>query len=198
MKTIPFEHTLSEEEIAYLQTLIGRTLSGIGSDAIFIEPSHPGKWAFYAWIELSTWGDNLVKRLEYDFDETYGGNDFIELRIKLFDRNRVTLNAHIHFSDDLLTIQKIETYGYDSEYIIKNICGDIPKFSLKDKEKYNEKMAIENTILIYGTNGRRLWIECLEPISKIIVTMDEGYIEERLRLSNPDCNAKMNLKRTIV
>jgi hypothetical protein len=198
MKTIHFDHTLLEKEISYLQELIGKDLCGIDSDSISIEPSHPEKWNFHKWIEFSNWNDNIIQRLEYSFDETYCGNDFIELRIESSYRERRALNANISFSGkDKLTILKIETYGYDSEYLTSNICGDISKVDLKKNEQYNEKMTLENSMLLYGTNGKRIWIECQYPYLNLIVTMDEVYIQKILSEGELEFNAKMNLKREI-
>ncbi|MFN8308840.1 MAG: hypothetical protein U0T73_02655 [Chitinophagales bacterium] len=92
---------------------------------------------------------------------------------------------------------KIETYGYDSEYLTKNICGDIPKEDLKSNEQYCEKITIENSILIYGANGKRIWIECQYPMLDLLVTMDDFHIQKRLSESELEFNAKMNLKREI-
>ncbi len=198
MKTILFDHTLLEKEICHLQELIGKDLCGIESDSISIEPSHPEKWKFHKWIEFLNWNDNIIQRLEYSFDETYSGNDFIELRIESFNRERRALNADISFAGkDKFTIVKIETYGYDSEYLTKNICGDIPKEDLKSNEQYCEKITIENSILIYGANGKRIWIECQYPMLDLLVTMDDFHIQKRLSESELEFNAKMNLKREI-
>lgn len=198
MKTIHFDHTLLEKEISHLQELIGKDLCGIESDSISIEPSHPEKWKFHKWIEFLNWNDNIIQRLEYSFDETYCGNDFIELRIESFNRERRALNADISFAGkDKFTILKIETYGYDSEYLTNNICGDMPKVDLKSNEQYNEKITIENSILIYGANGKRVWIECQYPMLDLLVTMDEFHIQKRLSESKLEFNAKMNLKREI-
>ncbi len=198
MKTIHFEHKLLEKEISHLQELIGKDLCGINSDYISIEPSHPEKWKFHKWIEFSNWNDNLIQRLEYSFDETYCGNDFMELRIESSHRERKALNGNISFSGkDNFTILKIETYGYDSEYLTKNICGDKPNEDLKSNEQYNEKTTIENSILIYGANGKRIWIECQYPTLDILVTMDEFHIQKRLCKIELEFNAKMNLKRKI-
>lgn len=198
MKTIHFDHTLLKKEISHLQELIGKDLCGIESDSISIEPSHPEKWKFHKWIEFLNWNDNIIQRLEYSFNETYCGNDFIELRIESLKKERRALNADISFSGkDKFTIHKIETYGYDSEYLTSNICGDIPKEDLKSNEQYNEKITIENSILVYGANGKRIWIECKYPMLDLIVTMDEVYIQTRLSENELKFNAKMNLKREI-
>lgn len=198
MKTIHFNHNLLEKEISHLQELIGKDLCGINSDSISIEPSHPEKWEFHKWIEFSNWNDNMIQRLEYSFDETFCGNDFIELRIELSNRERRALNANISFSGkDKFTTLKIEIYGYDSEYLTNNICGDIPEEDLKSNEQYNEKITTENSILIYGANGKRVWIECQYPMLDILVTMDEFYIQKRLSERELEFNAKMNLKRVI-
>jgi len=198
MKTKHFDHTLLEKEIIHLQELIGKDLCGIESDSISIEPSHPEKWKFHKWIEFLNWNDNIIQRLEYSFDETYCGNDFIELRIESFNGERRALNADISFSgEDKFTIIKIETYGYDSEYITSNICGDMPKANLERNEQYKEKITIENSILIYGANEKRIWIECQYPRLDLLVTMDEFHIQKRLNESELKFNAKMNLKRKI-
>jgi hypothetical protein len=198
MKTIDFEHTLLKNEVSYLQELVGKDLSGIGSDNISIEPSHPEKWVFHKWIEFSNWNDNMVQRLEYSFDETYGGRSFIELRIESLEIERRTLNAHISFSgQDKFTVLKIETYGYDSEYLTRNILGDIPKEDLKSNEQYNEKTSTENSLLIYGTNGKLIWIECQGTTLDLLVTMDEIYVQSRLNTNELEFNLKMNLKREI-
>jgi hypothetical protein len=198
MKTIHFDHSLLEKEISHLQELIGKDLCGIESDSISIEPSHPEKWKFHRWIEFLNWNDNIIQRLEYSFDETYCGNDFIELRIESFNRERRALNADISFAGkDNFTIQKIETYGYDSEYLASNFFGDIPKVDLKSNEQYNEKTTIENSMLLYGKNGKRIWIECQYPSLDLIVTMDDVYIQTRLSANEFKFNAKMILKREI-
>jgi hypothetical protein len=106
MKTINFEHILSDKEISHLQKLIGKDLCGIGSDSISIEPSKPETWMFHKWIEFSNWTDNLIQRLEYSFYETYSGDDFIELRIESLTRERKALNADISFAgNDKFTIK---------------------------------------------------------------------------------------------
>ena len=198
MKTIHFNHTLLKQEISCLQELIGKDLCGIESDSISIEPSHPEKWMFHKWVEFLNWNDNRIQRLEYSFNETYCGNDFIELRIESLEKERKALNADIRFAGkDNFTIQKIETFGYDSEYLTINICGDLPKAELKSNEPYNEKITLENAMLIYGTNGKRIWIECQYSMLGLIVTMDEVYIQSRLSEHELKCNAKMTLKREI-
>ena len=198
MKTIHFDHSLLEKEISHLEELIGKDLCGIESDSISIKPSHPEIWKFHKWIEFLNWNDNNVQRLEYSFDETYCGDDFIQLRIESFEKEKRALNADISFAGkDKFTIVKIETYGYDSEYLTKNICVDIPNEDLKNNEQYIEKMTIENSILIYGANGKRIWIECQYPMLDLLVTMDEVHIQKRLSESELEFNAKMNLKREI-
>ena len=147
---------------------------------------------------ISNWNDNNIQRLDYSSDETYCGKDFIELRIESFNRERRALNDNISFSGkDKFTILKIETYGYDSEYLTNNIYGDIPKEDLKSNEQYNEKITIENSILFYGANGKRVWIECQYPMLDLLVTMDELQIQKRLNESKLEFKAKMNLKREI-
>jgi hypothetical protein len=198
MKTINFEHILSDKEISHLQKLIGKDLCGIGSDSISIQPSLPELWRFHKWIEFSNWTDNLIQRLVYSFDETYSGDDFLKLRIESLNRERKALKADISFAgNDKFTIQKIETYGYDSEYEVENLSDNIPKVDLKRKEKYNEKMRSENAILLYSTNGKQIWVECLYPYLELIVTMNQVYIEKRKSLIETEFNAKMKLKREI-
>ncbi len=154
---------------------------------------------FHKWIEFSNWTDNLIQRLEYSFYETYSGDDFIELRIESLTRERKALNADISFAgNDKFTIQKIETYGYDSEYEVENLFDNTSKVDLKRKEKYNEKMRSENVILLYSTDGKRIWVECMHPYLELIVTMDQVYIEKRINLIETEFNAKMKLKREII
>lgn len=195
MKTIHYDHNLFEAERGHLQDLIGRDLCGIGSDTVSIDPSHPELWDFHKWIELTNWNDNTILRLEYSYDETYSGNDFIELRIESIERERRALNASVSYGGaSMFTVKRIETYGYEWDCLTENVFGNIQNEALISKEQYHEKVTIENSMLIYGANGKRIWIECQHSTLDLIVTMDEVYIERRLSESMPESNARMNLK----
>ncbi|MBS1560247.1 MAG: hypothetical protein JSS89_01445 [Bacteroidetes bacterium] len=196
MKTIHFDHSLFDTERSYLQDLIGKDLCHIGSNSIAIDPSHPELWSFHKWIEIANWSNTTTLRLEYSYGDTYNGNDFIELRIESIERERRALNADVSFGGaSKFTIQKIETYGYEWDSTGRYGGPDILKENLLHDEQYNEIATIENSLLLYGANGRRIWIECECPTLDLIVSMDEEYIRTKLGLSLPEANGRVNRKR---
>lgn len=195
MKTVHFDHSLFDTESGYLQDLVGKGLCSIGSDSVEIDASHPDSWDFYKWIEIID-SNNKILRLEYSYDETYNGNDFIELRIESIERERRALNVDVRFRGaSKFTIHKIETYGYEWDSTRRYRGPDIPKENLLHDEQYNEIATIENSLLLYGANGKRIWIECECPTLNLIVSMDEEYIRTKLGLSLPEANGRVNRKR---
>jgi hypothetical protein len=198
MKKIEFVHILTQEEEINLKRLIGKSLCSIGSNSISIEPNKPEIWKFYKWIELSNWDDNDTIRLNFSYDETYCLDEFVELRIECSEKERKALNAHISFSgENMFNIEKIETYGYDSEYKTKNQCKNLPEIGLNENEEYTEVVQSENIILLYGAKGKKILVECEFPYLELRVTMNEDEIKKRLDLEEFEFNAKMKLKRTI-
>lgn len=198
MKSIEFKHQLVSQEVIFLKRLIGKDICGIGSDSISIEPSNPELWSFHEWVEISNWNDNGVLRLDYSYDETYSLDDFITLRVKYKERDRKASKAQISFSGkDKFTIDRIETYGYDSEYEVLNLCGNLSKPELSKHEKYIERSQSENIIILYSQDGKSIIVECQYSYLQLLVTLNNKYIEDRLNAKEPKFNAKMILKRKI-
>ena len=183
MKTIIFEHSLSEKEKIFLQNLIGKDLCGISSDMISIQANKPERWYFNDWIELSNWNDKSVLKISYSFSETYSLVDFIVIKFESIQKESKALNASIGFGGDgEFTIQKIEIYGYNYETSALNYCGNLENDKLTENEEYIEVMRSEEVILIYGSNNKRLLIECQSAFSEISVTMNEKYISNKINL----------------
>ncbi len=185
MKTIRFEHSLSEKEKIFLQNLIGKDLCGISSDLVSIQANKPERWCFNEWIELSNWNDKSVLKISYTYSETYSLVDFIEIKFESIQKERKALNASLGFGGDgEFTIQKIEIYGYDYEILAQNYCGNLENNKLTENEEYIEVMRSEDFILIYGSNKKRILIECQSVFSEISVTMNENYISNRINLGD--------------
>jgi hypothetical protein len=177
---------LSVEEMQILQSLIGRTIKIFKSDSINLN-TNKQTYLFdnptYIFIEESY---RYIK-IEYDFSETYYGDDFYTPKItQQYNFDPATNRTHIYLLPEF-TIKKIEIYGIESELNAREIHWNPEMNYLERIEKgelpAHESISSESVFIFQSTDNRKMII-CGFIHSFVKISFEEDEIAQGLKWIN--------------
>ena len=199
MKTISFEHKLKSGEIEILKNLVGKRICYIGAKAVDIDPFNHQEYSFSNDLEIANWENDDRIVLNFNYDQTFCLDDFIELRITTKSESKMVSNpnAQLSFSGpSTFTLDKIQVFGVNSKYKTQSLAYDQLDIKLLTNDEYIEEVSEENIILLHSINGDRIWIE-YDYMTGVMVTLDANDIEERIAYREKEFNCEMVLKHDI-
>ena len=196
MRTTDYTHKLTEEELAILKSLIGKSIWLVLSDSIELNVSTPTLYTFYKWVELIIKGNSLdIFTLNYTFGETAGGEDFIPLSITKTIGNKKTIRpARVNVND--FTINKIQVYG--SSFIWEPSSIYEKPNHRKNISNEKENISEESTLIFESKNGQMLCIDCQGSAFLFVsLTLDQELIHKTIDRLQALSNNGPHLKHTI-
>lgn len=203
MILVEANHSLSNAEVALLQSLIGQSIAFICA-AKADEAGRPFDDDFDDAVNLQI-SEGVYVAISGEFNETQLGEDFIRIKIEksetLLSTNHSPMGRRSEpfFSKAInsdFTISAIEVYGYSYRVSTDNEKA-APYWQIEkdhSEQVVAEQIETQNMLLFYATDDRRLLVKPHGAVPWMTVTFDDVLIEKLLQQRNLEGEVVTKLK----